>query len=104
MDLSPEERSLRARLAALEMHARGSTNTAPAREALRRKFEDQVDPNRELPEAERKKRADAARRAHYTRLALRSVVARRQARERREEAERLDAIAEQLEAQRRETD
>lgn len=102
MALSPEERRLRARLAALEMHAKGSTNTAPAREALWRKFEDQVDPERKLPPAERRKRAEAARRAHYTRLALRSVVARRQARERREEAEQLEALAEQLEAQNRE--
>ena len=104
MGLSPEERRLRARLAALELHARGGTNTTAAREALWHKFEDEVDPNRELPEAERKKRAEAARKAHYVRLAYKSVAARRKARERREEAERLEALAEQLEAQRRETD
>lgn len=51
--------------------------TQPARDGLQRKFEDQVDPDRVLPAAERAKRAESARRAHYQRMALKSVQARR---------------------------
>lgn len=53
-----------------------SAATQPARDALRRKFEDEVDPDRTLPAAERAKRAESARRAHYQRLALKSAQAR----------------------------
>jgi hypothetical protein len=63
-----EQRSLRARLAAHVVHSRGATNTGPARAAWFQKFIDQVDPDRVLPEAERIKRAEAARKAHMTRL------------------------------------
>jgi hypothetical protein len=41
------------------------------------KFEEQVDPNQELAPAERAKRAEHARKAHYKRLALKSAQARR---------------------------
>jgi hypothetical protein len=41
------------------------------------KFEDEVDPNRELPEAERAHRAEFARKAYFQRLALKSAQARR---------------------------
>lgn len=51
--------------------------TAPAREALMRKFEDQVDPDRVLPAEERAKRAENARKAHYQRMALKSAQSRR---------------------------
>lgn len=51
--------------------------TAPARRALERKFEDQVDPERALDPAERAKRVANARRAHYQRLALAAVKARK---------------------------
>lgn len=51
--------------------------TQPARDGLMRKFEDQVDPDRVLPTAERAKRAESARKAHYQRLALKSVQSRR---------------------------
>jgi hypothetical protein len=40
------------------------------------RFVDQVDPDRVLPEAERQRRAEAARRAHMAQLAFRSAKAR----------------------------
>jgi hypothetical protein len=51
--------------------------TQPARDALMRKFEDQVDPDRSLPVDERARRAASARKAHFQRLALKSAQARR---------------------------
>jgi len=53
--------------------------TKPARDAFMRRFVDQVDPDRKLPEKERERRAKAARSAHFTRLALNSAK-KRQAR------------------------
>ena len=53
-----------------------SAATQPARHAMTRKFEDQVDPDRTLPADERAVRAQSARRAHYQRLALASAKAR----------------------------
>lgn len=41
------------------------------------KFELEVDPDKVLPEAERQRRAEAAKKAYFTRLALKSVQARR---------------------------
>jgi hypothetical protein len=41
------------------------------------RFLREVDPNNELPEAERLRRAEAARRAYFGRLALASAKARR---------------------------
>jgi len=69
-------RRQRARIAAFALHSQGKTNTAAATRAFLAAFEDRVDPNRELPEEERQRRALAARRAHMARLALRSVRAR----------------------------
>lgn len=51
--------------------------TRPAREAFARRFIDQVDPHRKLPEKERLRRAEAAKKAHMAQLALKSAVARR---------------------------
>lgn len=51
--------------------------TAAARAAAMKKFEDQVDPDRTLPAAERARRAESARKAHFQRLALKSAQARR---------------------------
>jgi hypothetical protein len=50
---------------------------ALARAGLERKFLDEVDPDRTLPEPERNRRAECARRAYYQRLALASAKARR---------------------------
>lgn len=77
---TPEERSLRARLAAHHSWANTkdpAARTRPAREAALARFEDQVDPAGQLSEAERRRRAEHARRAHMQRLALRSAQAHR---------------------------
>ena len=78
MSLSPEQRTLRAQIAA---NTRWSTeDPGPAMEKVRegflRKFEEQVDPDRVLIPQERERRALAARRAHMQRLALKSSRAR----------------------------
>lgn len=76
---SPAQRSLQARLAAHAVHARhdASRTTAAGRAAFLRRFEDQVDPDRVLSEDERARRAEHARKAHFTKLALRSSQVRR---------------------------
>ena len=51
------------------------------RAGLERRFIDEVDPNRELPEAERIRRAECARKAFSQRLALASAKARRDRRQ-----------------------
>lgn len=78
--LTPTERSLRAQIAAHESWAHTedrSARTAKARKAALDKFELQVDPNNELSPAERAKRAEHARKAHFKRMALKSARARR---------------------------
>ncbi len=75
------ERSTLARLAAHESWAATSdrtARTAPARAAMLARFELQVDPDGILAPAERAKRAESARRAYFTRLALKSARTRRQ--------------------------
>jgi hypothetical protein len=57
-----------------------SIYTAKARETFLARFLDDVDPNHELPDDERQRRALAARRAHFARLALASAESRRQKR------------------------
>ena len=76
--MTPEQRSLRARIAATYMHLRYEPEevTAPARRAFLRRFEREVDPLGSLPEAERKTKAHMALRAHMLRLALASSRAR----------------------------
>lgn len=69
-----------------------SAATAPARKALLDKFEREVDPDGTLAPAERARRAEHARKAFYTRLALKSAQARRKVRE-------LTDVAEQAEAE-----
>jgi hypothetical protein len=77
--LSPAERSLRARLAAHSMHARhdAQETTTAAGAAFLARFEAEVDPDGVLPPDERRRRAEHARRAYFTRLALASAKARR---------------------------
>ena len=79
MSLSPTERTLRARIAAHALHAQVDSreHTTPARQAFLRRFVDEVDPDRVLPEAERTRRAEQARKSYFTRLAFESVKARR---------------------------
>ena len=73
-------RTLRARIAAFSLHAQRDPRetTKKAREVFLASFEDQVDPLHELPAVERQRRAEAARKAHFTRLSLASAKARRQ--------------------------
>ena len=82
--LSPSERKLRAQIAAHtswanteDRKARTSAGTA----ALLSKFEREVDPDGILPAAERARRAESARKAHFSRLAFLSAQSRRQRRE-----------------------
>lgn len=76
--MSGAERVLRARIAAFTMHSRNDPKqiTKAARLAFMQRFENEVDPQRELPVEERERRALAARKAYFTRLAYRSVRAR----------------------------
>jgi hypothetical protein len=79
-DLTPAQRSLRARIAAHVSWANTSdrsARTAAARKAALDRFERQVDPDGVLPVAERAQRAAHARKAHFARLALLSAQARR---------------------------
>jgi hypothetical protein len=78
--LTPAQRSLRGRLAAETSWANTvdpSARTAPARAAFLDRFERQVDPDGVLDPADRVRRAEHARKAHFARLALRSAQARR---------------------------
>ena len=51
--------------------------TKKARTAFAARFDRQVDPDRQLPPAERARRADAALQAYFTELQLRSSRTRR---------------------------
>jgi hypothetical protein len=71
-------RSLIGRLGGLTTSARQDTtrNTANARHAFLDRFMVEVDPQGLLTLEERERRAVAARRAHFLRLAMRSAAAR----------------------------
>lgn len=78
--LTPEQRSLRARLAAHTLHASvadPAAHTAAARAAFLDRFEREVDPDGVLPVAERVRRAEHLRKAYFIKLALKSAQARR---------------------------
>lgn len=79
---TPEERSLHGRLAAHSKWARHDPKegTARARAAFEQRFLNEVDPDRVLPEAERLRRAEHAKAAYFTKLALRSAQVRRKRR------------------------
>lgn len=83
--LTPSERVLRARTAAYMLYARHDPRetTQAARRAFDQRFLDQVDPDRRLPDRERRRRAEAARRAYFTRLAYLSARSRRRGTSRR---------------------
>jgi hypothetical protein len=100
--LSPSERSMRARIAAHANHAKNDSRelTAKARATFRAKFEDEVDPDRVLPPAERARRAEHARKAYYTQLAYKSARARRRAAELTVEAAAAEAELAAAEADR----
>jgi hypothetical protein len=77
--VTPEERTMRARLAAHTLHATHDSREiiAPARAAFQSRFQREVDPDGQLTPDERARRAAQARKAYYTRLALKSAQARR---------------------------
>lgn len=64
------ERVRLGRLGALTVHARGRTNTGPARAAWEAKMAAEVDPDGTLTDDERKRRLEFAMRARMTRLAM----------------------------------
>ena len=74
--------ALRGRIGAHRLHATHDSRaiTERARESFRARFEREVDPDGVLPEGERLRRAEHARKAYYTQLALKSAAARRKAR------------------------
>lgn len=79
-DMTPAQRSLRARIAAHLSWANTSdraARTAAARKAALDRFDRLVDPDGVLDPDERAKRARNARSAYFSRLALRSSQARR---------------------------
>jgi len=78
-DDTAAQRSLRARKAAHTMHATHDSRvtTRNAREAFLATFERQVDPDGRLSTYERQRRAEAAKKAHFVGLAMKSAKARR---------------------------
>jgi hypothetical protein len=73
------KRVLQARMAAHALHARvedPAAHTAPAREVFLSRFEREVDPEGVLKPQDRARRAEHARKAYFTRLALASSKAR----------------------------
>jgi hypothetical protein len=78
-ELTPDQRSLRARIAAHSLHAKvtdPAAHTAPARRAFADRFEREVDPDGTLEPGERARRAEHARKAYFSRLALKSAKVR----------------------------
>lgn len=74
------DRSRRARIGGLARSAQAESGTAmtqPARDAFLNGFYERTDPA--LPEQERQRQAEAARRLHFTRLSQQAATARRRA-------------------------
>lgn len=78
--MTPEQRSMRARVAAHSLHSQRDARetTAAARSAFIDSFKTRVDPEGVLSELERERRAQSALKAHMLKLALASSSARRQ--------------------------
>lgn len=72
------DRTLSARQAAYTLHSRYDSRelTKAARAKFLDRFVDEVDPDRALPEAERQRRAEYAKKAYMTSLARKSAAAR----------------------------
>ena len=79
--MNPTLASLRGRLGAFTMHSKHDSRetTSKARATFMSRFELEVDPDGVLPEAERHRRAEAAKKAYFTRLALKSAIKRAKA-------------------------
>ena len=96
MSMTPEERTLRARIAVNTSWANThdpAKRTEPARSAFDARFLNQVDPDRVLPEDERERRAASAKKAYMASLALKSVAGRRKAAEARKKADQIEREA-----------
>lgn len=78
MARAPSRHRLRGRIGGNTTRSRHDplVYTALARQKFRDSFAEAVDPEGVLPEAERAARADAARRAHMAKLALKSATVR----------------------------
>jgi hypothetical protein len=76
---SPEDRALIARIAAQARWAKEdpAEQGAKMRAGLEQRWLREVDPDGVLPQAERFRRAESAKRAHMNRMALRSAQVRR---------------------------
>ena len=74
--LTPEQRRLRGRIGGFRVHALHGDTGARARAEFLARFEREVDPLGLLMPEEREKRAGAARRAYFARLAFLSAKAR----------------------------
>jgi hypothetical protein len=75
---SPQQRSLVSTIGAHALHSQYDSRelTASARAKFDQRFLDEVDPDRVLPEPERVRRADHARKAYFAKLAYMSAKAR----------------------------
>jgi len=75
----PRDMALRGRIGAYRLHATHDPKetTKAARAAFLSRFETEVDPDGTLPEAERARRAESARKAYFAQLAHKSAKARR---------------------------
>ena len=95
LEYDPHEMAMRGRIGAFVKHSRHDARdlTTPARQAFLSKFEQQVDPDRTLPEAERQRRAESARKAHFARLARLSARARAQKKGKKREEVAASAVA-----------
>lgn len=65
-------KSLAGKIGSHTLHSRYNSKelTKPGRAAFLKRFDDEVDPNRELDPTERARRAEHARKAYFARLAL----------------------------------
>ena len=81
--LSPSERSTRARIGAHSLHATHdprlttANGRTAATKALNTRLLQAIDPDNMLSEAERQRRLEHARSAHFSRLALKRMKGRR---------------------------
>jgi hypothetical protein len=82
VNMNPNERSNRARVAAFTMHSRHDVRetSKPGRDAFLKRFETEVDPQGRLEPEERMRRAVAARRAYFSKLGAKSARARQERR------------------------
>jgi hypothetical protein len=78
MAMTAAERSTRARIGALTLHSQhdSAALTERARQVFLASFEILVDPEGQLSEHERRRRAGYARRAHMAKLSLKAARAR----------------------------